>query len=108
MALPFGNLRCSSLTMNLEAQSELTPEEIDTYEIQASKNFDNLGKLQINFFYSNLTDSINLIEDLSRAGGERYANIDSSKVRGISALADIQPWENTSLYLKLYLSARNR
>lgn len=86
------------LNDEFRGSTDLTPEEIDTYEIQASKNFDKFGKLQFNIFYSNLNDSIILIEDLSRAGGERYANIDSSKVRGVSALADLQPWENTSLY----------
>lgn len=86
------------LNDEFRGSDDLTPEKIETYEVQASKAFENLGRIQFNIFHSNLTDSINLIEDLSRAGGERYANVDSSKVRGFSTLADLQPWDNVNIY----------
>ncbi|MCW8877717.1 MAG: TonB-dependent receptor [Kangiellaceae bacterium] len=77
---------------------DLAPEEIDTYELEASYQFSNHSKFKVNLFHSELKDSINLIPDLSRAGGERYANVDSSKSRGISTQLDMQPTDNITLF----------
>lgn len=79
-------------------QSGLTPEKIGTFELEASKALSSFGKIKINLFYSKLEDSINLIEDLNRAGGERYANVESSKVRGLSSQVDLKPYDGVTLY----------
>ncbi|TQV75393.1 TonB-dependent receptor [Aliikangiella marina] len=77
---------------------ELKPEEIETYEIEVTRKFKSIGTLKGNIFYSSLDDGISLVPDSSRAGGERYANVDSSKVRGLSLFANVQPLDNLSLY----------
>ena len=77
---------------------DLDPEEIDTFEIEVLKQFKSVGTLKANVFHSSLNDGISLIADASRAGGERYANVDSSKVRGVSLFANVQPMDNLSLY----------
>ena len=77
----------------------LSPEEIDTYEFELSKKIPALGQFKVNLFYSSLKDSISLIPDASRAGGERYANVDTTEVRGLSAQADLQPRDNMTVYL---------
>jgi len=78
---------------------DLTPEKINTYELELGKRFKDLGQVKFNLFYSNLKDGINLIADSSRAGGERYANVDSSYVRGLSTQLNLQPLEHLSVYL---------
>ncbi len=79
-------------------QVDLIPEKIDTFELEASRRLSSYGKIKMNLFYSQLKDSIDLIEDMTRAGGERYANVESSKVRGISSQLDLKPYEGLTLY----------
>jgi outer membrane receptor for ferrienterochelin and colicins len=79
-------------------QSDLTPEKIDTYELEANKQLSSYGKIKVNLFFSQLEDSINLIEDITRAGGERYDNIESTKVRGLSSQLDLKPYDGLTLY----------
>lgn len=78
--------------------SELTPEKIDTFELQIDKQLATVGNMKFNLFYSRLEDSISLIEDPSSAGGERYANIDSSRVRGFSTQIDLRPLDELTFY----------
>jgi outer membrane cobalamin receptor len=79
-------------------QFDLTPEKLDTIEFETSRQLSNYGKLKFNLFTSRSTDSINLIADASRAGGERYANVASSKVRGISSQLDLKPTDGVTVY----------
>ncbi len=79
-------------------QFDLTPEKIDTFEFETSRQISSYGKLKVNLFSSRSTDSINLIADASRAGGERYANVASSKVRGLSAQLDLKPVDGVTIY----------
>ena len=81
---------------------DLTPEEIDTFEVEINHELSAKSKLKLNVFYSKLSDSISLVADPDRAGGERYANIDSSKVRGLSTHFDFQPIENITVYANYF------
>lgn len=79
-------------------QSDLTPEEIETFEVEASRPLSSYGKIKLNLFLSRLDDSINLVEDMTRAGGERYDNVESSKVRGISTQLDLKTQNGITFY----------
>ncbi|WP_196137369.1 TonB-dependent siderophore receptor [Aliikangiella sp. G2MR2-5] len=81
---------------------ELKPEEIDSFELELTRKLSPISQAKLNLFYSNLEDSISLISDPSRAGGERYANVSSSKVRGLSGRFDLQPEENLNFYLNYF------
>jgi outer membrane cobalamin receptor len=82
--------------------NDLVPESIDTFEIEVSHRFNEIGNLKFNLFHSSLDDSINLVEDLTRAGGERYANVESSQVRGLSTQIDLQPSEKLTIYANYF------
>ncbi len=71
-------------------EASLTPEKINTYEFEVNRKLSSYGKIKANVFISQLKDSITLVEDLSRAGGERYENISASKVRGLSTQLDLK------------------
>ncbi len=79
-------------------QFDLSPEKIETFEFEISRYLSSYGKIKLNFFLSHLEDSINLVEDASRAGGERYDNLDSSKVRGFSSQIDLKPFDGLTVY----------
>jgi len=83
-------------------QLNLVPESIDTYEFEVSSRFSEIGQIKTNLFYSKLSDSINLVADPSRAGGEIYANVTSSKVRGVSTQLDIKPTKKLTIYANYF------
>jgi len=83
-------------------QLDLVPESIDTLEFEMSSRFSEVGQIKANLFYSKLSDSINLVADPTRAGGESYANVSSSKVRGVSTQLDIKPTKKLTIYANYF------
>ncbi len=79
-------------------QSNLKPEQVDTYELEIDYQMQK-GKMKFNLFNSSLNDSIDLVIDPSRVGGESYANINGAKVRGITTRWDQSMSDELSLYL---------
>ncbi|MGX5200551.1 TonB-dependent receptor plug domain-containing protein [Aliikangiella sp. IMCC44632] len=86
------------LNDEFRGNENLGPEKVKTLEFETVKKINSNSQVKVNLFYSTLEDSIGLIEDNSRAGGERYDNINSLKVRGITARFDIQVERNLSIY----------
>jgi outer membrane receptor for ferrienterochelin and colicins len=86
------------LNDEFRGNENLKPEKVKTLEFEAVKKINKKSQVKINLFYSSLEDSIGLVEDNSRAGGERYDNINSLKVRGLTTQFDLEFNANLNFY----------
>ncbi|MCK4762914.1 MAG: TonB-dependent receptor [Candidatus Aminicenantes bacterium] len=89
---------------------ELTPEKIDTYEIENHiKLMNDRIHLKANLFYSLLKDAIMLGEVPGIPGEEKHFNTDEYHVRGFSIMGNIQTLHNLYVYTDyIYTEGKNQ
>ncbi len=85
-------------TDEFRGNKDIKPEKISTYEIENSLEIARDYKIRANVFYSDMSDKIGVVADASRPAGERYDNMGTSRVRGLSVVGDAEPYKNISLY----------
>jgi len=87
------------LESEFRGNENLTPEEIQTFEIEARSQVTSQFSLKTNLFYSIVTDFVGKVEDLTKPSLERFENLQGETlIRGASLEADYRPSEVTYFF----------
>ncbi len=87
------------LTSEFRGNSGLVPQKIGTTELEVnSLLLRDRCSLKFNVFYSKVSQQIGKVEDSTKPAGERFENIQESRISGISLFFSLQFYENARFY----------
>lgn len=87
------------LQSEFRGNEDLTPEEIQTFEVEVRSLVSENINIKANMFYSIVTDFVGKVEDLSKPSLERFENLQGDTfVRGVSVETDYKLSHRTHLY----------